>query len=384
MLRLRLIPFSLLLALAAAALLPCNAAVAQGPEKKSDLAANAALQYWLAFSQMASLDKDQEKLLADWSTVPVDDPAVEKLLGSSQTTLMFLHRGAPLPRCDWGLEYNDGISMLMPHLAKARDLARLAALDGRRAFEHKNWKAARRDATSMMVLARHIGQDPVMIALLVRLAMEGMVVDLVAPYVPEMKASHSQAVAMFEAMPTAPGLVESIRFEKKWMAGWIVPKLKEEEQRQKGAGLELWKKFLDADAPEAVKNVKSVEEVYKLVEEGFPVYDDLARLAALPNDQFDVQYPPFKQKTKAEKPVAALLLPAIDSLRAKQQRHQARLAMLLASIAVAESGPEKLKEIKDPFGSGPFDYKPLDKGFELKSKLTYEGQPVTLTIGQRK
>jgi hypothetical protein len=167
------------------------------------------------------------------------------------------------------------------------------------------------------------------------------------------------------------------------MGGWIVPHLKAEEQRQKGAGLELWKKFLDQDAPASLKNI-TLDEVIKLVEEGLPVYDDLARLAALPNDQFDVQYPPFKQKIKAEHPLAALLLPAIDSIRAKEQRHQARMAMLLAGIAVAESGPDKLKEIKDPFGAGPFEYRALDKGFELKSKLQFEGQPVTLTIGQRK
>jgi hypothetical protein len=60
------------------------------------------------------------------------------------------------------------------------------------------------------------------------------------------------------------------------------------------------------------------------------------------------------------------------------------MAMLMAGIAVIESGPDKLKEIKDPFGKGTFEYKALDKGFELKSKLLFEGQPVTLTVGQRK
>jgi hypothetical protein len=330
----------------------------QVPDGRTELAANAALQYWMAFSQLPALDKDQEKLLSEWNAASADDPAVNKLLAASQSSLMFLHRGAALTQCDWGLDYNDGISMLMPQLAKARDLARLAALDARRAFEHGNWKAGRRDMTSMMVLARHASRDPVMIGLLVRLSLEGMVVDTVAPYVPDIK--------------------------KKWMGGWIVPHLRAEEQRQKGAGLELWKKFLDNDTPASLKNVGTLEEVIKLVEDGIPVYDDLARLAALPNDQFDAQYPAFKQKTKADHPLAALLLPAIDQLRAKQQRQQARMAMLLAGIAVVESGQEKLKEIKDPFGPGPFEYRALDKGFELKSKLLFEGQPVTLTIGQRK
>ena len=68
-------------------------------------------------------------------------------------------------------------------------------------------------------------------------------------------------------------------------------------------------------------------------------------------------------------PLAGTLLPAIDVIRAKQERGQARMAMLLAAIAFVEGGPEKLKEIKDPFGDGPFEYKALDQGFELKSKL---------------
>jgi len=377
----RLIRFAVILL--GLALLAPLVATAQVPDGKSELAANAALQYWQAFSQMPTLDKDQERVLGEWNTVSLDDPAVNKLLDASRTSLMYLHRGAALSKCDWGLDYNDGISMLMPHLAKARDLCRAAALSGRRAFEHRNWKGGRQAATSIMVLARHTGRDPVMIGVLVRLGLEGMVVDLVAPYVPDIKASHSQAAAMFEELPPAVTLEQSVRFEKRWMAGWIIPQLRAEEQRQKGAGLELWKKFIDSpESPAALREPKSLDEAIKLVEDTIPIYDDLARMAALPNDQFEAQYPAFKQKTKADHPLAALLLPSIDSLRAKEQRHQARMGMLLAGIAVVEGGPDKLKEIKSPFG--PYEYKVLDKGFELKAKLLYEGQPVTLAIGQRK
>jgi hypothetical protein len=54
------------------------------------------------------------------------------------------------------------------------------------------------------------------------------------------------------------------------------------------------------------------------------------------------------------------------------------------AIAVVESGPEKLANIKDPFGNGPFGYRKLDTGFELSSKLLENGKPVTLTVGQKK
>src|SRR4029453_9935613 len=145
----------------------------QVPDGRTELAANAALQYWMAFSQLPALDKDQEKVLGELQTISVDDPAVSKLLAASQSSLMFLHRGAALKQCDWGLDYNGGISMLLPPRGKARELARLAALDARRAFEHGNWKAGRRDMTSMMVLARHASRDPVMMGLLWRRGVGG-------------------------------------------------------------------------------------------------------------------------------------------------------------------------------------------------------------------
>ena len=47
-------------------------------------------------------------------------------------------------------------------------------------------------------------------------------------------------------------------------------------------------------------------------------------------------------------------------------------------------GPDKVKATKDPFGDGPFEYRKLDRGFELKSKLVNQDKPVTLTVGQRK
>jgi hypothetical protein len=108
-------------------------------------------------------------------------------------------------------------------------------------------------------------------------------------------------MAMFEMMPPAVTLVQSIQFEKKWFAGWIVPKLKAEEQRQKGAGLALWRNFLDGpDTPASLKEIKTLDEAIKLIEEMIPTYDELARYAALPNDQFDAQYPAVDRFTPGQ------------------------------------------------------------------------------------
>jgi hypothetical protein len=360
-------------------------ATAQTPPGSSELAANAAVQYWQAFAQMPTLDKDQEKILAEWNTVSLDDPAVQKLLAASHSSVMYLQRGAKLPRCDWGLDYNDGVSLLLPHLNKARDLARLAMLHGRNNFEHGNMKGARVIATSIMTLGRHVRRDPIMISVLVGYVIEGMAIDLSAPYIPELKANYAQARTMLETLPSATRVQDTIGIEKKFFVEWMIGKLKEEEQRKKGAGLELWKNFLTGSPlPDSLKNVVSVDEAAKMIQELLPIYDEIAKLVALPKEQFDQQYPAFKQKTKAAHPLAGVIVPAVDDLLAKEHKHQARMAMLMAAIAVAESGPDALKDIKDPFGPGPFEYRTLDKGFELKSKLLYEGQPVTMTFGQRK
>jgi hypothetical protein len=55
--------------------------------------------------------------------------------------------------------------------------------------------------------------------------------------------------------------------------------------------------------------------------------------------------------------------------------------MLQAAIVVAQGKPERLKGFRDPYGDGPFSYRRVERGFELRSKLTLEGAPVTLRVG---
>ncbi len=356
---------------------------AQPNGNQTELGENAALQYWQAFAQMPMLDAEQQKILDERDTVSLNDPAVEKLLASAQSSLMYLRRGARLKQCDWGLDYNDGVGLMLPHLTKARDLARLASLDARYQYARGNRKALRDDAMSMMALGRHVGRDPIMICILVRVLIEGMVVDLVASYVPELEASHADSVAMFQTLPSTSRVADGVNVEKEFFVGWMVRKLKEEEKREKGAGLVLWKNFVGPNAPHELQDMDSLDQVVQLAEDIMPVYDELNELVALPPAEFTSRYPQFKQRVASANKLAEFIVPDFNSLLEKERRSEARVAMLLAAIAVREGGPDKLKEIKDPFGDGPFEYRKLDDGFELQSNLQVEGKPVTLTIGQR-
>ena len=342
---------------------------------------NAALQYWQAFATMPALDAEQEKLLQNWDTAPLDE-SVNKLLDESQTSLMFLHRGAQLRECDWGLDYRDGAKMYLPHLIRARTLARLAALDSRRAFEAKDFDRGHDDAFGMITLARHVGKDYTLVSMLVCFAIEGMTVDLAAPYIPDAHASYDGVLKVFNSLPPRPPLAQGVLCEKR-MAYTVLNQLIEAEHRRPGSWHEAWKSILGGETADPFQDVVRFGDVYEIMEKFQSTYDELAELMALPPAEFDARYPEFAKRANATSPVAGVLLPAMEKTVAAQRRCEARMAMLLAAIAVVESGPEKLADIKDPFGDGPFEYRKLDTGFQLSSKLQEDGKPVTLDIGQK-
>jgi hypothetical protein len=342
---------------------------------------NAALQYWQAFAMLPALDAEQEKLLENCTTAPLD-AAATKLLDQSHASLMFLTRGAKLRQCDWGLDYHDGISLLLPHLAKARTLARIATLEGRRAFAAGQSDRARDMAFGMMTLARQVGRDHTLVSVLVCYALEGLTIDLVAPHIPDLKASYADAVKQFESLPPSPQLDQAVECEKR-LADSIIRQLKEAEQRRPGGWRDVWRNMLSPDSPDSLKNLDSLEQIIKLSEGFQATYDELAQLVALPPAEFDAQFPGFVERARGASPWADLMLPAMNKVVAAQRRAQVRMAMLLASIAFVEGGEQKLAEIKDPFGDGPFAYRKLETGFELSSKLTEDGKPVTLKIGQK-
>lgn len=377
-------PLALLLSLV---LLTAPPLGAQASDAKVDLGANAALKYWQAFAQMPAADKEQESLLAEWNKVPFHAAAI-KLISASEKSRLYLQRGAKLPRCDWSLDYEDGMNLLLPYLAKSRDLARLAALHARYEFEQGHWEAGIEDATAILALARHVGSEPIMICILVRYAIERIAIDLVTPYLPQLQAFSPRILKAYETLPVGATVQQAFLAEKKYFLEWLLHRLKEAEAKQKGAWREILKGAIgvegELDGAAVVQQVGTYERAIQLVEEILSLSDQMTELVKLPRHEFERQYPEFKKKAKSANLLAGPLLTAADKMLASEQRNQALMALLSAALVVIQDGPDKLKDIKDPFGDGPFEYRALDKGFELKSKLHYNDQPVVLRVGQEK
>jgi hypothetical protein len=378
----------LLLLLLSPALLWPAAASAQAPEAKTDLAANAALKYWQAFAQMPALTKEQAKLLERWNKVPLDEDAL-KLIAASEKSRLYLCRGAKLLRCEWSIDFEDGMGLVLTHHIKARDLARLTALHARHEFAQGHWETGMEDAIAMMALARHVGSDPILICILMRNLIEQDAIDLLAPHLPELKALCPKFLSAFEALPAGATLEQAIRGEKKYIVWWMIKKLSDAEKKEMGSWRRVWDEALSGPARlplgKSASRIETFDEAIGLLENLLHVFDRLAKLSALPWQEFDQQYVAYDEefRKKTADRVARAFVPAMGSVVARAQFHHAQMTLFNAAVAVIQGGPDKLKEIKDPFGNGPFDYHALDKGFELKSQLQYQGKPVILRVGVR-
>ncbi|MBI4612472.1 MAG: hypothetical protein HY720_02575 [Planctomycetes bacterium] len=165
------------LALTLSLALPVSAQETPFPEPD-----NAALDYWRAFSQMSEPADDLAEAVSDVvrGEAAYDDARLGEYLAANQAALAEFEKGARLDRCDFGLRYEEGPAILLPHLAKARSLARLAILDGKRAESHGKWGQAFDRYLATVRLARHMDQDRILISTLVAISLSGLAFDAVA------------------------------------------------------------------------------------------------------------------------------------------------------------------------------------------------------------
>jgi DNA-binding FadR family transcriptional regulator len=353
-----------------------------------ELADNAALRYWPAFNSLPSADSHQEQALENWRTAPLDS-GVAKLLDSSANSLRYLHDGAKQQRCDWGLEYEQGFELLLPHLQKARNLARLAALHARQRVEKGQTAEAADELADTLTLGRHAAPEGITIAILVRYAIEGIAIETAADQLPRLKPADLDRLAeRIEKLPSAATAKDSVRMERDSGLTWVLKKV-----RGAKGDKDFVKHVVAMLAPPSDNDQTAAmtaaitaaggtpESVAKAVEETGPFYDQYAEALALPYNQIRPRLDEISKKAQAN-PIAKAILPNYDKVVDTEARAQCRLAMLKAAIAVAKGGPDKVKDFPDPYGDGPFEYRGLPQGFELRSKLQFRGDPVVLQVGQ--
>jgi hypothetical protein len=379
------VAFLMTLVLLGAMLAPAPAA-----EGTADGPANAALAYWSGFAAQPLLDEQQQRIVDEWNTATLDD-AARNVIEASKVSLSALQWGAKAQNCDWGLRYEDGPDMLMPHLGRARMVSRLAGLRARYEFEQGNYRAGVDDVIATLVLARRCGADFPLISLLVQYAMERPLTEMTANYLTKMDAaSLKHLAASLDTLPPGGSLQRSLLGEKQWMISWLSTALKEGNESN-------WKdtfmKFAGVEDKEGQAVVQATLQAAgpltplwkaKLLEDLGSHYDALLNLLVLPQDQFMAQSPALHTRIKTANPVAGLCVPVLDRVYERDLQARTHMALFRAAIAIALEGPDKMKDFQDAAGKAPFEYRAFRKGFELKSRVKIKDQPVMLMVGESK
>jgi hypothetical protein len=370
-------------------LLPLNRSFANaklGPD------GNAALKYWQAFATLPTFNDAENKKLAEVLTTPLDDLA-RKILTDADYSLRMMHHGAAQPRCDWGVSHEEGVFTRLPQANAARVLASLTCLRARMRFEAGQSAEAIDDIVAGMTLGRRVSLSGTNIMLLCGHAIEHRLIDVLALELPKLDArlipdlNHRLA-----ALPAGMTVAEATASEEKSYLDWFIGIVKKAKDK---TSLLAALAFIDLE-PEGKPGASgdktrafveecggTVESVLRYSDATRATYRQVAKLLALPIDQFEKEFE-IEAKKQASNPVFKVFFPAIVNVRKAQARMDVRRALLSAALAVRQDGPDVLKNHSDPVGGGRFEYVPFDGGFELRSRMIgRDGKPVTLTAGKR-
>lgn len=373
--------------------LPPGLAAADAP---SDLGANAALKYWQAFATMPKFtDAEESRLIAEYLTMPLDAQAKESV-SKAEYALRMMRHGARLPRCDWGIGWEeDGIEVLLPQMPAARVLSSLACLRARMRFADGRGAEAIDDIVAATTMGRQVSLDGSLIGILVGYNIEGRMDDALALHLPDLdpgtiKGLKSRLGAIPEGGKPAVGLLVC---EAKTLE-WFTYKVK--SAKDKDSLLALLTPFaVLASQPEGrARNSDELGRalldrcggtaagVLKFAEATRASYELLAEKMTLPLAPFEEEFEREAMR-QAGNPVFKLFFPALANVRRAQARADIRRALLSAAIAVRLDGPGALKAHPDPVVGGPFEYASFAGGFELRSRFEHDGHPPVLTVGRR-
>jgi hypothetical protein len=360
---------------------------------------NPALLYYLSFIVSPEISQaDHDYLLTnEWRGQQL--PAqFGGLVGEYDTMFKYVRQAAhaTVP-CDWGIDWSAGPNTLLPQLARVKKTAQLARLRTMWDLQNDRTNDARDDLLAAFTMGRNGSRDNSLIAVLVQIAAENIIASTVAENFGRFSPETLNTLADgFDAAPARGTVANSIATtEMHLFPDWMETRVLELRQQYPDNDAKVLDSFRSVfedsgDAgqkdttvwPRIVKAAGGTSDgLLKLVREMKPMYVRLARIAALPEPEFEDQIKLFYADVQeSPNPLFHELFPALEKARAKEFAILTELAMVRAAVDYKLHGEAGLKSVMDPFGNGPFEFhrfvfEGMDRGFELKSAYNGRGFP---------
>jgi hypothetical protein len=347
--------------------------------------ANAALQYWQALVLLPhaeTLTPPQKALLTDVRKASLSDinPAFIDLY---RAALRCLHRGAAVGPCDWGLAasfHDEGSEAPLDHVHLARRLASVACLRARWSFAKGQASAAFEDLADALALGRHLSHDGTALGRVTNCAIEHSVIDITLDNL--VSGQDPAALRAFRArlqvLPQPFMLPEVMQAGKAdWVKNYCDMYTKPERAIEclQGAGPGAEQRIAQFHA--ALKAHKPEQ----LCAETATAFDQALRQASLPLQRRVDAFRDLLDSLRTANPVTRAMVTGMSQVCELDVRAACRFALFETGIAVAAEGTEVLVKFKDPYGGGPFEYRPTAGGFTLQSRATDESaNPLILTF----
>ena len=370
---------------------------------------NPALRYWAAFMMAQNVPQSaRDQLLTnEWAAQQIPAKVGELLAGYDQSFRLIRAAAKAEGACDWGLDLTEGPELLLPHLAQAKMISRIARLRVMWDLQNGRPAEARDDLLATLVLTRSISHDGTLISVLVQIAMEDILVSTVAEnfyqFPPE---TLKQLEDGFAAVPARGTAAQAVTTGERSFQSWFMGKVQEAQKQHPGDEAAVMASIratfqnvlASGDAgsqsdltDKAIKAAGGTSDgMLKLFAGMTPMYDRIAAILALPRAEYEGQIGPFSTEIQnSPNPLMKELFPSVIKCREKEFVILANLAMLRAAVEYKSTGDAGFNSVRDPLGDGPFVrqrfvFKGVDRGFQLQSaEKDWRGFPDTLIFVEK-
>jgi|LakMenEpi03Aug12_release.lakeMendotaPanAssembly.Ray.scaffolds.fasta_scaffold204414_2 hypothetical protein len=371
---------------------------------------NAAVNYWQAFGLMPEWTEEEKKLReslpADFSeSLPA---GVKELTERSGAALAALGLATRVEKCDWQLDIAQGPMLVLPHVQKARELARQSDLRARYRFSQGQASGGVDDILASLRLSRAIGKDQILISMLVQIAIERGSMNVAAAYLPQLsETERKQLLDVWQQSNATSTFVNSLLMEKKVFGGWLKAEFEKATAGKRGdepAGdyLQSLKALAgtegNAETNQALDSLSwvSVEMARKSIEDYLADCDEMIRIGGLDFAQRRIELAKFDQELQKAKvaiketieekkglgrQLSLLLLPAISAVSETDEAWVARGRLFEVALKGIGGGEAGIAAAAKEMGM-KVSYVAKENGFELSTSLTKEGKLEKLEFGR--
>ena len=315
---------------------------------------NAGDDYIELTERWEQLSQEEQDLILPWNLPPYYTPTPQAQRGIRKLAEIdaLISRAARKKRCDFGLDYNQGPAMLLPHLAPMRGATQnLQTIIRLRQQQGEDLKAAV-SMDALYAMGFQLAQDETVISALVGISIFRMNDELVAEAIEAATIGPAEASLLLKRLNAAHeddpfGVINSLAMEKKFMRSWI-----ERETNaawQEDGSFELSDETQDTfQMLQLEQNEDWTKEFFEQELDGYSRYmdDSLAAFTLEDGDAASTTLRTLESKLAANEygTFAKLLAASLEQILEQQQTMMSQLAdriAVLEEIASGEGDPLK-------------------------------------------